>query len=362
MVDGPPGTGKSYTIMAISYWATQKNKSIMVTSHKKAALDVVEHLMTEKFRKLHPKRKPSILRISRDDIGANNYQFTLSDTVISTSTDEANNYNDEAINKDQDYWYKKIEKQNSDFWNNAESYPQYISKLLELEKIEKEYSWMLETIHVIDRTTHKGYQKSIDHYPEKGRIINTVWSDVFTCNYCESEYIFFDVAVDSATGKIKDNYHCPSCGVLLNKKESKRRMTTFFDTATNQEVTQSKQVPVLIRYAVGKKRYEKQPDEEDLEILKKIDRMEIPFWFPIKEIPSVSQLPFITLVDRILSITIDEDYKQNPQKQAQVKVLENQIDIRIYRLYGLTYDKMEIVDPEIEKIISRKEYEQFQIH
>ena len=138
VVDGPPGTGKSYTITAISYWATQKNKSIIVTSHKKAALDVVEHLMTEKFQKLHPKNKPSILRISKDNIGNNNYQFTLSDTVISSSTDKANNYNEEAIDKDQNYWYKKIEKQNNDFWNNAESYPEYISKLLELEKIEKE--------------------------------------------------------------------------------------------------------------------------------------------------------------------------------------------------------------------------------
>jgi hypothetical protein len=33
----------------------------------------------------------------------------------------------------------------------------------------------------------------------------------------------------------------------------------------------------------------------------------------------MGQQPFITLVDRILSITKDEDYLQNPEKQAKVK-------------------------------------------
>lgn len=34
--------------------------------------------------------------------------------------------------------------------------------------------------------------------------------------------------------------------------------------------------------------------------------------------------PFITLVDRILAITKDNDYLQNPAKQAQVKALEQE--------------------------------------
>ena len=138
VVDGPPGTGKSYTIMAISYWATQNNKSVIVTSHKRAALDVVEQMMTDKFQDLHPKLKPSIMRISKDDIGINNYLHTLSDQVVSASSNRVNGYNEEAIGKDQNSWHEKIEKQNNDFWNNAESYPEYISKLLELEEIEKE--------------------------------------------------------------------------------------------------------------------------------------------------------------------------------------------------------------------------------
>ena len=36
--------------------------------------------------------------------------------------------------------------------------------------------------------------------------------------------------------------------------------------------------------------------------------------------------PFITLVDRILAITKDDDYLQNTAKREQVKELEKQID------------------------------------
>lgn len=50
------------------------------------------------------------------------------------------------------------------------------------------------------------------------------------------------------------------------------------------------------------------------------------------------QQPFISLVDRILAITKDEDYLQNPAKQLQVKALEQEIDQLVYNLYGL-HDK-----------------------
>ncbi|MBV6477750.1 MAG: hypothetical protein HGGPFJEG_00494 [Ignavibacteria bacterium] len=41
--------------------------------------------------------------------------------------------------------------------------------------------------------------------------------------------------------------------------------------------------------------------------------------------------------------------------------LDNQIDIMVYKLYELTYDEVKIVDPEIEKIISRESYEKFEL-
>ena len=51
VVDGPPGTGKSYTICAIVYLANQLGKSVVITSHKKQALDVIDHALTDQFKK-----------------------------------------------------------------------------------------------------------------------------------------------------------------------------------------------------------------------------------------------------------------------------------------------------------------------
>ena len=45
--------------------------------------------------------------------------------------------------------------------------------------------------------------------------------------------------------------------------------------------------------------------------------------------------------------------KINPQ--AGIKELENKIDFIVYKLYGLTYDEVLIVDPETP--ITREEYE-----
>jgi hypothetical protein len=54
--------------------------------------------------------------------------------------------------------------------------------------------------------------------------------------------------------------------------------------------------------------------------------------------------PLISLIDKILAITKDEDYLSNPSKKAKVKELERQIDQLVYRLYGLTEDEIAIVE------------------
>jgi hypothetical protein len=53
VVDGPPGTGKSHTIAALTYWANENNKSVVITSHKQEALDVIDRMLTDKYKSLH---------------------------------------------------------------------------------------------------------------------------------------------------------------------------------------------------------------------------------------------------------------------------------------------------------------------
>jgi hypothetical protein len=44
-------------------------------------------------------------------------------------------------------------------------------------------------------------------------------------------------------------------------------------------------VPVLINYSVGKKRFEKKPDEGDLDLIERIEGGRIPYWYPTDELP-----------------------------------------------------------------------------
>jgi len=52
IVEGPPGTGKSHTITAISFDAILQNQSVLILSDKKEALDVVEDKLTETMDKV----------------------------------------------------------------------------------------------------------------------------------------------------------------------------------------------------------------------------------------------------------------------------------------------------------------------
>ena len=65
---------------------------------------------------------------------------------------------------------------------------------------------------------------------------------------------------------------------------------------------------------------------------------------PIKKNSLTQQQPFIAFVDKILSLTQSDDYLQNAQQQAKVKVIEEEIDQLVYKLYGLTSEEIKIVE------------------
>ena len=66
----------------------------------------------------------------------------------------------------------------------------------------------------------------------------------------------------------------------------------------------------------------------------------------VDELPFIlsEQNPFINLVDKILAITKDADYLENPAKQAKVREYEKQIDQLVYKLYGLTSKEIRIIE------------------
>lgn len=82
-------------------------------------------------------------------------------------------------------------------------------------------------------------------------------------------------------------------------------------------------------------------NNEEGRVLPQIKKKHI-FDFPIKI--TSNQKPIIQLVDKIISITKNDDYLINLEKKAQVKEYEKQIDQMIYKLYELTPEEIAIVE------------------
>lgn len=150
-----------------------------------------------------------------------------------------------------------------------------------LKEVEEECGWMYQTQHVVDGKV----QRDINGNPIMGKINYTVWSDVFVCPHCAAELVFWEVAVDKEKGEVRDGFPCPQCGADLTKRALERAWEKVFDRGIGQTITRARQVPVLINYSVGNKRYEKRPDEYDLELIRKIEESEIPYWYPFDALP-----------------------------------------------------------------------------
>lgn len=164
-----------------------------------------------------------------------------------------------------------------------------------LNKTERELGWMFATLHQpevgqielgtsIISFSDRDISSRLSKLPI-ARVVYTIWSDVFLCPYCGQEVIFWNSAVDKQKGKVYDEFPCAECGSILTKRTMERAWKTQFDSATQEVVKQVKQVPVLINYTYGKKRFEKAPDSFDLALLSKIESSSIPDWYPINRMP-----------------------------------------------------------------------------
>jgi len=148
-----------------------------------------------------------------------------------------------------------------------------------VEKMRGECRWMFMTKH---STSSPNFLTQNEQY---GEIDYTVWSDVFICPHCGNEIVYWDVAVDFEAHETKSRFNCNICGVALKKTDCARAQEVFFDSALNKKASIAKQVPVRIIYRYGGKRYEKRPDEYDLDIIQKINDTPIPYWFPTDALP-----------------------------------------------------------------------------
>jgi len=159
-----------------------------------------------------------------------------------------------------------------------------------VDEVLQSYEWMYETLHQpsdieLKESLVKLSESKIFNKSGFGKINFILWSDIFLCNSCSNEIVFWESAVDSVKGSVRDEFVCPKCKSRLSKKSIERSWVTEFDKDLGNTVKIAKQIPVLINYSFGKKRYEKKPDMYDEAILKKIETTSNKLWYPVSRLP-----------------------------------------------------------------------------
>lgn len=138
---------------------------------------------------------------------------------------------------------------------------EYIEQCLSTLKLQMSQYYL--TNHIIEGKE----QYDLKGKNIQGRINYVVWSDVYLCPNCSSEFVYYYFAVDSKTNKTKKEFNCLSCNLELTKAKSIRSTTYVNDNFSGQTLEVQKKVPVLINYSIGTKRHNKMPDENDMALL-----------------------------------------------------------------------------------------------
>ncbi|HHZ8026826.1 TPA: DNA methyltransferase [Enterococcus faecalis] len=151
--------------------------------------------------------------------------------------------------------------------------PMYNSQFVEeatklISELEDEYSWLYETVK-------NGQKYKVNFY---------VWSDVFSCPNCQNDFVFYDVASDS-TGKVHQEFECPNCSAILNKRKLNRVFEKKYDTVFNKFIDVAKQELIFVNYETTNGKVQSRVDESDLDLLNKIESFDIHDWYPKNKFP-----------------------------------------------------------------------------
>lgn len=147
---------------------------------------------------------------------------------------------------------------------NAAEFNKHATRIL--AEVQDECGWMFQCNHKNDVAT-------IDY---------TVYSDVFVCPFCSSDVVFWEVGVDVEKERNKSEFFCNSCNAELTNLTLGRKFIDFVDDKV-YKLADIK--PVMIAYTYKGKKYKKDVDETDIALIKKIDALNIPYWYPKNELP-----------------------------------------------------------------------------
>ena len=135
-----------------------------------------------------------------------------------------------------------------------------------ISKIKAQYDWMFKTKHLGN---------------ESGDIQYTVWSEIVICDNCQHEIPFMNLFVKIGLGKILDEAHCPHCNNAILRNKISRKTNTVIDNITGDTTKEVVSLPFLICYKYNGKRFFKSPDQQDLQLIEKIEGESVNSFVPI---------------------------------------------------------------------------------
>lgn len=130
-----------------------------------------------------------------------------------------------------------------------------------------------EMINDIERKFGIYYETKHNDYIN-GKINYVVWSCIYYCSNCGYEFIYYDLITELNIKSTQSKFKCKKCNVELERSKLKQKRNSDYDEILNSNTEVIMNVPVLINYSVGKRRYNKKPDQYDLEKLVAIKKEE----------------------------------------------------------------------------------------
>ena len=145
---------------------------------------------------------------------------------------------------------------------------------VELNKIYKslqeEIGWMYQTKHING---------------DLGEINCVIYSDIMICPQCGELINLWESTVDIKNKKLLNKITCPHCGSEQAVSSLKKAMETVYDDSLQRTIERNVSKPIRVVYTYKNKRYEKDFDSYDQEILDKIETYKLDAWYPVLRMP-----------------------------------------------------------------------------
>lgn len=133
-------------------------------------------------------------------------------------------------------------------------------------RLDGELSWMYE---------------AVDPDGSPGRLRHVLWTEHVRCPGCESAISFWAAAVETNPARIKDLAECPRCGETFKAGLAKRVTEPYWDDLLETRRERRVRSPAYVYGITGRRRWRRAVGAEDLELIARVARAEVPDSVPI---------------------------------------------------------------------------------